>query len=483
MDTKQLENLWSLIVAMLFFGAIFGSLLIRPLADRLGRLRVLIVGNLFGAFGLFIGALSYFLNRFELFFLARFGIGFSLALCLGLAGIFLAECRLSWLCLNEHWGFASAWHSFWLFDGHSDCAGLLQPLVGNVHNRRNPTFCHYDTFGTFRERKSKFPFASGQRNICPWQSNEAPIERALFNIGSVVSLSMAFSGIAVINAFAVELFRATGISEYWSSIDNVGLALLIILVMNVAISGLMHAYAQTRLNWLGLCLSLAISLFVIAFAFGPGPICYFLSAELVEQNARSAAQGWANLCQMIGRTLLLVIFLPLRGSIGAGFAYFSLFVPPVLVALIFLFFYLPETKNRDFDEVRRGKCQLPRSPLKLNKAAVFFNKGSAGPKRYPAVEKPAVRLHYDLFSLSRLCGRIFPQIIKNNAAAGDRQTDGFSWQISPAAVPKTEERTDLEIGPLNLGFAKCLLVLFQIQNAGLFHWQLLISVSRKCHLK
>uniref|UniRef100_A0A914I9E7 Major facilitator superfamily (MFS) profile domain-containing protein n=1 Tax=Globodera rostochiensis TaxID=31243 RepID=A0A914I9E7_GLORO len=92
MDTKQLENLWSLIVAMLFFGAIFGSLLIRPLADRLGRLRVLIVGNLFGAFGLFIGALSYFLNRFELFFLARFGIGFSLALCLGLAGIFLAEC-------------------------------------------------------------------------------------------------------------------------------------------------------------------------------------------------------------------------------------------------------------------------------------------------------------------------------------------------------------------------------------------------------
>uniref|UniRef100_A0A183CBC4 MFS domain-containing protein n=1 Tax=Globodera pallida TaxID=36090 RepID=A0A183CBC4_GLOPA len=339
MDTNQLENLWSLIVAMLFFGAIFGSLLIRPLADRLGRLRVLI------------------LNRFELFFLARFGIGFSLALCLGLAGIFLAECS------------------------PKGCRGSVSMSTGALLQ-----------LGTVFGSLMAIPTVLGSSNrwwamftIEGIQLFVTTILLALFakespSIGSVVSLSMAFSGIAVINAFAVELFRATGISEYWSSIDNVGLALLIILVMNVVISGLMHAYAQTRLNWLGLCLSLAISLFVIAFAFGPGPICYFLSAELVEQNARSAAQGWANLCQMIGRTLLLVIFLPLRGSIGAGFAYFSLFVPPVLVALIFLFFYLPETKNRNFDEVRRGKRQLPRSPLKLNKATVFFSKGSAGPK-------------------------------------------------------------------------------------------------------
>ncbi|KAL3112753.1 hypothetical protein niasHT_019727 [Heterodera trifolii] len=424
METKQLEVFWSLIVSMLFLGAIFGSLSIRPLADRFGRLRVLFFSNLLCSFSLFCSAFSYFLNRFELLCLSRFGIGFSLALCLGLAGIFLAECSPkycrgfvsmstgallqlgtvfgSFVAIPRVLGSANLWWVIFTIEGTQllattiiltmvaeESPSFLLLRNNETHARHSLAFYHNCSGQILEERMGELRRETLRMSILIWLFH--------FRIGSVVSLSMAFSGIAVINAFAVELFRTTGVSEYWASIDNVGLALLslasniasallidrfgrrrlllvtltVILLMNFVISGLMYAYAKTELSWLGLCLIVAISLFTVAFAFGPGPICYFLASELVEQNARSAAQGWANLCQMISRAFLLAIFLPLRTSIGVASAYFLLFVMPILVALLFLFFNLPETKRRDICEVRHGMRKLPHLPNKVTKVAVF----------------------------------------------------------------------------------------------------------------
>jgi hypothetical protein len=84
------------------------------------------------------------------------------------------------------------------------------------------------------------------------------------------------------------------------------------------------------------------------------------------------------ICFIFSRAALLSIFLPLRNWIGGGIAYFSLFVfvgfinsinqinliQPIFLALIFLFYRLPETKNRNLSEVRREMLQLPRNPLK-----------------------------------------------------------------------------------------------------------------------
>lgn len=207
-------------------------------------------------------------------------------------------------------------------------------------------------------------------------------------VGCVIAIAVGFSGIAVINAFAVEFFLNTGFSVIESSLANVALSIVslisnlisaflidgfgrrrvllvtigAILMLNISISSLMFLYEKAALPWIGDILIGATALFLVSMAFGPGPLCYFISSEMVYQNARSAAQSWANLIMMISRALILTIYLPLRNAIGNGEAFLSLFVAPVLLSLIYLYFHLPETKNRSLQEIHREVKVLPKFP-------------------------------------------------------------------------------------------------------------------------
>lgn len=71
-----------------------------------------------------------------------------------------------------------------------------------------------------------------------------------------------------------------------------------ILFINIVIFGFMRAYSQLQLPWLGYCLIVMIALFLIAFTIGPGPLCYFITSEMISQHARSAGQSWTAFVQM-----------------------------------------------------------------------------------------------------------------------------------------------------------------------------------------
>ncbi|KAH7732120.1 Protein C35A11.4 [Aphelenchoides avenae] len=213
-------------------------------------------------------------------------------------------------------------------------------------------------------------------------------------VGCMVAFAMAFSGIAVINAFAVEILRETGLTVFEASLANVGLSVIsliattlsslvvdkfgrrrlllitnvAILLLNVLIFGFMLAFDKHEASesslygWLGICLIVAIALFIVAFATGPGPLCYFITSELLGQNARSAGQSWASLVQMTSRSILLAVFLPMGNAIGKAYSYLLLFVAPILFAVVFFYYNLPETKNKNLLEVEEEITKLPRFP-------------------------------------------------------------------------------------------------------------------------
>lgn len=63
------------------------------------------------------------------------------------------------------------------------------------------------------------------------------------------------------------------------------------------------------------------------------------------------------------RSLILAIFLPLKNQIGAATTYLILFVLPMIFCLVFFYYMLPETKNRDLAEVEAEVLKLPRLPF------------------------------------------------------------------------------------------------------------------------
>jgi hypothetical protein len=63
--------------------------------------------------------------------------------------------------------------------------------------------------------------------------------------------------------------------------------------------------------------------------------------------------------QMLCRAVILECYLPLEDVVGP-FSYAILFIVPLIIATVLLYFYLPETKNRSLAQVKLEIESLPR---------------------------------------------------------------------------------------------------------------------------
>jgi len=92
-----------------------------------------------------------------------------------------------------------------------------------------------------------------------------------------------------------------------------------------------------------------VVLFIMSFAIGPGSIPWFIPAELFPQGARANAMSFGGAINWIANFVVGQTFEYLAGELEG-----LVFVPfVVLVAIfwVFLFFKMPETKNKSFEEI------------------------------------------------------------------------------------------------------------------------------------
>ncbi len=85
------------------------------------------------------------------------------------------------------------------------------------------------------------------------------------------------------------------------------------------------------------------------FGLGPATIQWYLTAEMVPQNARSCAQAASLFCNYFGTLVAGFIFLPLEGVIGPYT--FIIFAIPLLGSAVYFYYKLPETKAKSVDEI------------------------------------------------------------------------------------------------------------------------------------
>ncbi|CAD5228444.1 unnamed protein product [Bursaphelenchus okinawaensis] len=97
---------------------------------------------------------------------------------------------------------------------------------------------------------------------------------------------------------------------------------------------------------------LAICLHGTSYSVATGPIAWFLVSELVPTEVRSICSSVALALNHISAVVVTFLVLPLYDHISS-YSLLILFVIPSYLCLVTLYFYLPETKDRDIAEIVR----------------------------------------------------------------------------------------------------------------------------------
>ncbi|NXN20253.1 GTR2 protein, partial [Indicator maculatus] len=101
--------------------------------------------------------------------------------------------------------------------------------------------------------------------------------------------------------------------------------------------------------WMSYVSMVAIFLFVIFFEVGPGPIPWFIVAELFSQGPRPAAIAVAGFCNWTCNFIVGMCFQYLTDLCGPYV--FVIFAALLLVFFLFAYFRVPETKGKSFEEI------------------------------------------------------------------------------------------------------------------------------------
>nr|KAF6452845.1 hypothetical protein HJG59_008179 [Molossus molossus] len=113
----------------------------------------------------------------------------------------------------------------------------------------------------------------------------------------------------------------------------------------------------------------AILVFVAFFEIGPGPIPWFIVAELFSQGPRPAAMAVAG-CSNWTATFLVGLLFP-SAAFYLGAYVFIIFTIFLAIFLVFTFFKVPETRGRTFEEIARVFEGQAQAVSRANKGPVM----------------------------------------------------------------------------------------------------------------
>lgn len=106
---------------------------------------------------------------------------------------------------------------------------------------------------------------------------------------------------------------------------------------------------QSHHGWMAVCSILVMLTYIVGFALGLGPIPFNLVSELFTQGPRAAAMSMSLVFNWVTNFILLLTFPFLQTSMGPYT--FIIFIVILTIAIIFIFFFVPETKNKTFEEI------------------------------------------------------------------------------------------------------------------------------------
>ncbi|XP_035240810.1 solute carrier family 2, facilitated glucose transporter member 1 [Anguilla rostrata] len=414
----SLTFLWSLSVSIKDFGALLGSLGVKGLADSFGRRNSILIVNALSMVGASLMFVSKASESFEVLIVGRLLFGLFCGLAMSLNPLYIqevspTELRGAFATLNQV-SFATGillgmvvgldtvlgTERYWaLMFSLSLIPALLQYLIlpfcpespryllitrgqeeqaeAALRRLRGNSDKVLNELKEMKEEAARTQSGVTVRQFLMKRSYRQPIILVL-----IINLGSQLSGFNAIINYSTKMFSKAGFREAKYLTLGVGAVnvtftvvafflveragrrrLLLTGFLSLALCNLLMTITDSILHLVPDLRSLQVLVvffLISAYEVGPGPISWFIGAELFDQQSRPIAMAFTSMLNWGGKFLLALLFPPLLKVCGAYV--YLLFTAMATLAFSYTLLRLPETRGRTFDDIAaefRGAEGIP----------------------------------------------------------------------------------------------------------------------------
>ncbi|KAM4567738.1 solute carrier family 2, facilitated glucose transporter member 3 [Fundulus diaphanus] len=409
---------WSFAVAIFSVGGMIGSFSVGTMVNKFGRRKSMVIANVLAVLGGGLMGLSSLSRSFEMVIIGRFIIGVFCGLCTGLTPMYVGEIAptavrgafgtlhqlgvVIGILVAQIFGLESLLGSDdlwpWLL-----ALTILPAVLQSIMLPFCPESPRYllivlnkeeearkalerlrgceDVSEDIQEMKEEGMKMAMEKKVTMLELFRSPNYRQPIIIAIILQLSQQLSGINAVFYYSTGIFKTAGVTQpiyatIGAGVVNTVFTVVSLFLVERAGRRTLHLIGLAGMAISALLMTISLSLvantpslsylaiaavfgFVASFEMGPGPIPWFIVAELFSQGPRPAAMAVSGCSNWTANFLVGLVFPKLEETIGAYV--FLIFM--VLLILFFIFTYLrvPETKGRTFDEIEQGFAVKPAS--------------------------------------------------------------------------------------------------------------------------
>ncbi|KPP61422.1 solute carrier family 2, facilitated glucose transporter member 1-like, partial [Scleropages formosus] len=415
---NQLTTLWAISVAIFSIGGMLGSFSVGLFVNRFGRRNSMLLANSLAFISAALMGFSKLGASWEMLIIGRFVVGLYSGLSTGFVPMYVGEVSPTALrgalgtlhqlgvvigiLLAQVFGIESIMGNatWWpLLLGFTFIPALIQcgllPLCPesprfllinrNEENKAKSVLKKLrgatDVSADMQEMKEESRQMMREKKVTIPELFRSPLYRQPILIAIVLQLSQQLSGINAVFYYSTDIFTKAGVAQpVYATIGagavNTAFTVVSLFVVERAGRRSLHllgllgmagsavlmtialALLET-LTWMSYVSIVAIFCFVAFFEMGPGPIPWFIVAELFSQGPRPAAIAVAG-CSNWTANFIVGMCFPYVANLCGPYV-FIIFTVMLLGFFIFTYFKVPETKGRTFDEISSGFRQTAAS--------------------------------------------------------------------------------------------------------------------------
>lgn len=432
----SLTTLWSISVSIFSVGGIFGSFSVGLFVNRFGRKRSMLFANGLALIAAALMGFSKMGSSWEMLIIGRFVVGLYSGLSTGFVPMYVGEVAPTALRgalgtlhqlgivvgilmaqvfgMEPLMGNASLW-PFLL--GFTFIPAVLQCILlpfcpespryllinKNEENKAKNVLKKLrgtsDVSSDMQEMKEESRQMMRERKVTILELFRSPLYRQPILIAIMLQLSQQLSGINAVFYYSTSIFEKAGVAQpvyatIGAGVVNTAFTVVSLFVVERAGRRSLHllgllgmagsAVLMTialalldQMKWMSYVSIVAIFSFVAFFEIGPGPIPWFIVAELFSQGPRPSAFAVAGFSNWTANFIVGMCFQYVLDLCGPYV--FVIFTVLLLSFFIFTYFKVPETKGRTFDEISAGFRQTAASGAEKHSPEELNSLGADSP--------------------------------------------------------------------------------------------------------